>query len=78
MSVELQIRGGIEDKSKIIFLFLNENICCAANRLFEMILIMGHKICFYGEIRLIIPKFSLLPLLIWSTDDSIFVHGNVN
>ena len=47
-------------------------------RLIEMVLIMGHKICFYGEIRLIIPKFSLLPLLIWSTDDSMFVHGNVN
>ena len=27
----------------------------------------GHKICFYGEIWLIIPKLSLLPLLIWST-----------
>ena len=24
-------------------------------------------ICFYGEIWLIIPKLSLLPLLIWST-----------
>ena len=24
----LKIRGGIEEKSKIIFLFLNENICC--------------------------------------------------
>ena len=28
---------------------------------------MGHKICFYGEIWLIIPKLSLLPLLMWST-----------
>ena len=28
-TTELQIRGGIEDKSKIMFfLFLNENICC--------------------------------------------------
>ena len=25
---ELQIRGGIEDNSEIIFLFLNKNICC--------------------------------------------------
>ena len=25
---ELQIRGGIENNSKIIFLFLTENICC--------------------------------------------------
>ena len=29
---------------------------------------MGHKVCFYGEILLIIPKLSLLPLLIWSND----------
>ena len=28
---------------------------------------MGHKICFHGEIWLIIPKLSLLSLLIWST-----------
>ena len=27
---------------------------------------MGHKICFNGEKRLIIPKLSLLPLLIWT------------
>ena len=26
---------------------------------------MGHKICLYGEIWLIIPKLSLLPFLIW-------------
>ena len=29
---------------------------------------MGDKICFYGEIWLIISKLSLLPLLIWSSD----------
>ena len=29
---------------------------------------VGHKICLYGEIWLIIPKLSVLPLLIWSTD----------
>ena len=28
MMAKLQIRGGIEDNSKIIILFLNENICC--------------------------------------------------
>ena len=28
----------------------------------------GHKIFLYGEIWLIIPKLSPLPLLIWSTD----------
>ena len=29
---------------------------------------MGHKICFYGNIWIIIPNLSLLLLLIWSTD----------
>ena len=29
---------------------------------------MGPKIRFYGELCLIIPKLSLLPLFIWSTD----------
>ena len=29
---------------------------------------VGHIISFYGEIWLIIPKISLLPLLIWSTE----------
>ena len=38
------------------------------NRLDETVLMMGHKICFYGEIWLIISELSLLPLLIWSTD----------
>ena len=28
---------------------------------------MGHKICFYGEVWIVIPKLSLLPLLIWCT-----------
>ena len=28
---------------------------------------MGHKICVNGEIWIIIPKLSLLLLLIWST-----------
>ena len=36
---------------------------------------MGHKICFSGEIRLIIPKLSLLPLLIWS---SAYTTGTIN
>ena len=29
---------------------------------------IGHKICFYGEIRKIIFELSLLPLLIWSAE----------
>ena len=37
------------------------------NRLNETVLMMGHKICFYGEICIIIFKSSLLPFLIWST-----------
>ena len=40
-----------------------------------MALMMFHKICFHGEIWLIIPKLSLLPLLIWSTiSKSVFPH----
>ena len=35
-------------------------------------MMVGHKICFYGEILLIIPKLSLLPLLIWSTGQITF------
>ena len=30
---------------------------------------MGHKICFYAEIWLIIPKLSLIPLPIWTTGE---------
>ena len=41
---EHQIRGGIEDNSRIIFNFLNENICCD-----ETVLMIGHKICFCGK-----------------------------
>ena len=48
------IRGGIEDNSKIIFLFLHKNICCDPI-LDEMVLMMGHKIWCYGDIWLIIP-----------------------
>ena len=33
---------------------------------------MGHIICFYREMWLIIPKLSLLPLLIWSTGVAVF------
>ena len=36
---------------------------------------MGRKICFYGEMWLIIPKLFLLTLLIWSTDSTILIFG---
>ena len=32
---------------------------------------MGHNICFCRELWLIIPKLSLLPFLIWSTEGSV-------
>ena len=32
-----------------------------------MVLSRGHNICFYGKIRIIIPKIFLLPPLIWNT-----------
>ena len=38
------------------------------NCLEERILMMCLKICFNGKIWIIIPKLSLLPLLIWNTD----------
>ena len=44
------------------------------NRLDETVLKMGHKICFYGEIWLIIPKLSLLSLLIWSTESPLLIR----
>ena len=31
---------------------------------------MGHKICFYEEVLIIIPKLSLLLLLIWSPESN--------
>ena len=40
------------------------------NRLVETVLMRGHNICFHEEIWIIIPKLSLLPLLIWTTDGS--------
>ena len=39
---------------------------------------MGHKICFYGEIWLIIPKLSLLPLLICSTELNIVYIDDIH
>ena len=36
---------------------------------------MGHKICFYEEIWLIIPKLSLLLLLIWSTGTFTYIDS---
>ena len=37
---------------------------------------MGHKIRFYGEIWIIIPKLSMLSLLIWSTVSPLFASSN--
>ena len=42
----------------------------------KTVLIMGHKICFSGKIRIIIPKTSPLPLLMWSTDITAFLKGS--
>ena len=67
---ELQIREGLEDNSKIIFL-LSENICCDpslepsrddSND--------GSQNIFYGEIWLIIFNLSLLPILIWNNSQT--------
>ena len=47
MYPELQIRGGIEDNSQIIFL-ISQKICCDPhqNCLAETVLMMGRNICF--------------------------------
>ena len=55
---ELQIRGGTEDNSKIIFfLFFNKNIHCdpSLEPSLRESLMKGHSVCFFGEIWLIIP-----------------------
>ena len=67
-----ELRGGIEDNSRIIFNFLNEDICCdpsleppqrdGSNDGSQNIYV------FTVKIQIIIPKLSLLSLLIWSTD----------
>ena len=68
---ELQIRGGTEDNSKLLFFisFLNENLCYdpSLERSRQDGSNDGSQICFSGEIRLIITKLSQLPLLILST-----------
>ena len=69
---ELQIRGVIKYNSKIMFLFLNKNIGCYPSLELSR---LGDSndgsqnmlLFFYGEIWLIIPKLSLLSLLIRST-----------
>ena len=65
---ELQIRRGNRNHSAILFLFLNENICCRdpppSEFLQKTVLMRGHNIHFLGEKKEIIHKLSLLPLLI--------------
>ena len=68
---ELQITGGIEDNSKIFFLFLNKNICCdptlePSQRDFSN---DGSENMFLLRT---VPKLSLLLLLIWSTEGLLF------
>ena len=48
---EFQIRGGIADNSKIIFLVSQQKhvVTPHYNRLGETILMMGHSICFMGK-----------------------------
>ena len=68
---ELRITGGgIEAILKITFSYfsLKTNIVTLhLNSLDQMVLIVGHNIHFKVVLWKIIPKLSLLPLLIWST-----------
>ena len=50
MKPELQIRQGIEDNSKLFFSYFSIKTYVEPphwNRLHEMVLMMGHKICLY-------------------------------
>ena len=61
---ELKISGVFRIILRYFFLFLNENIYfdpsleLSQRDSAETVLMMGHKICFYGEIPLIIPKLA--------------------
>ena len=44
------------------------------NSLTETVLMRGDNICFYAKIRKIIPKLSLLPVLIWSSEEESVKH----
>ena len=50
---ELQIIGGTEDNSKMIFFFSTKTYVVTPhqNCLGEMVLMRGHNVCFYGKIR---------------------------
>ena len=55
---DLQIRGGIEDNSKVTFSYFSMKIYVVTphkNRLNETVLMVGHKIYSYQESLLIIP-----------------------
>ena len=69
LDTKLQVRGCIEDNSKIIFLFLNENICCDPSLKLSQQAGSddGPHDRFLWKIWIIIPKLSLLPLLTWCT-----------
>ena len=56
---KLQIRGGIKDISKIFFSYFQLKHVVTPHKngrnLDEMVLMMGHKIFFDGEVWIIIP-----------------------
>ena len=60
---ELQIRGDIEDNSKILFCYFSRKTY-VVNPLKKTVLMMDRKICFYGEMWLIIPKLSYLEYIV--------------
>ena len=57
---------GIEDNSKIIFLYFSTKTYVVTDYSLEssqLIPMMGHKVCFYGKIWIIIPDLSQLASL---------------
>ena len=68
MNSELQIRGGIEDNSEIIFLIPQwKHICCDPALEPSRWDDIGYKIYFIGVLWEIIPTFSFYPFLCGST-----------
>ena len=55
LTAELQIRGCIEDNSKIIFLISKQNICCDPTKTFLM---LGRNTCIcFKEVKTVVPNY---------------------
>ena len=53
----------------MIFFLISQSEIRSYDVNYETVLMKGHKIFFMQKIRKIITKLSMLPLLIWNTDE---------